>query len=616
MLDRTEDDLVAAFEEANNIDEVQTSHDALIRDVVLKNLKAGVSELEAKIDLYEFLNQDPRGFDNSIFSTFRESKEERTSRGDINASALFVDPRTKELLPLTADATVELVGERLTLATADKVFHTVYGIRQLFDSTSPQTDKIVTPPNMQLENIIDGQTGTYWCQSWLFQSLQKYVKAQIELDFGVVREINFIEIEPVTSLGFYLEALHYLDGSNVFQDLELSEQFLNGTVGLRIRKIATRRIILTFRNENGHATNFEYKTHDSLLNQSKEHERLPLTEYEMAGVSRDLAPLIPSEAIREMINVTQEEKSIYNGYEFTIGFDNIKVGLASYEPTSIYVSTPVESTSAAILGLRVLESRPYLDTNSLVQFTPTTYDTDDDIFFIGSIEYWITKQDLNVEGNLVRTTVFPILPLEVSRIHHERLLLTEKSLSTLAENNIGDLVFYTSWHRDGSGNPIPNEPDGDIVVYRNGIVLPNVDNIPLATEGWVSTLTTNADKVPDSGAPMRFRIKVIGGLVGDIYTVSYTPMVSTTSVIPKPPYDTLDYRGGLQVVDLVGDLSARRGEAQVIITEELSGSTIASSRYYCTILLRQNTAETSVSPAVEEYTLFTGSKDTTKFSGD
>ena len=49
MLDRVEDDLTAAFEEANNIDTVQQSHEALIRDMQLKNLRAGIAELESKI---------------------------------------------------------------------------------------------------------------------------------------------------------------------------------------------------------------------------------------------------------------------------------------------------------------------------------------------------------------------------------------------------------------------------------------------------------------------------------------------------------------------------------------------------------------------------------------
>src|SRR3990172_12992789 len=101
MLERVEDDLEAAFEEANNIDEVQRSHETVIRDVILKNLRAGVAELDTKIQLYEFLNKDLRGFDSAIFTTFRESKENRTERGDAFSSVLFIDPRFGDLTSTT-----------------------------------------------------------------------------------------------------------------------------------------------------------------------------------------------------------------------------------------------------------------------------------------------------------------------------------------------------------------------------------------------------------------------------------------------------------------------------------------------------------------------------------
>src|SRR5574343_1147486 len=62
MLERVEDDLEAGFEEANNIAEVQNSHEAIVRDVLFKKIRAGIAELESKISLYEFINKDKRGF--------------------------------------------------------------------------------------------------------------------------------------------------------------------------------------------------------------------------------------------------------------------------------------------------------------------------------------------------------------------------------------------------------------------------------------------------------------------------------------------------------------------------------------------------------------------------
>ena len=139
MLERVEDDLIAAFEESDNIDEVQKSHEAIIRDVIFKNLKAAVGELDSKIRIFEFLNKDNRGFDSAIFSTFRESKENRTKRGDPFTAVLFRDLRTGDTVNIKEDAVAELIGERLTLANQDKNYHTIHGVRQIFDDSSPQS---------------------------------------------------------------------------------------------------------------------------------------------------------------------------------------------------------------------------------------------------------------------------------------------------------------------------------------------------------------------------------------------------------------------------------------------------------------------------------------------
>jgi len=74
MLERVQDDLEAAFQEANNIDNIQHSHEAIVRDVILKNLRAGLAELQAKISLYEFINKDTRGFDSAIFCSRKSRK--------------------------------------------------------------------------------------------------------------------------------------------------------------------------------------------------------------------------------------------------------------------------------------------------------------------------------------------------------------------------------------------------------------------------------------------------------------------------------------------------------------------------------------------------------------
>ncbi len=220
----------------------------------------------------------------------------------------------------------------------------------------------------------------------------------------------------------------------------------------------------------------------------------------------------------------------------------------------------------------------------------------------------MVKQDLDTEGSLVRTNVFPILPLGVTRLHQERLVLSEKSDPSLVGNDIGTFVFFT------------NRASGDIKIYKNGVLITDKTGIALSTEGWqeepdsIQTSGAGADqRTPNNGTRMIFKVKILDPLQGDIFTVSYTPIVSTTKAIPKTPTE-LATVGGIQVVDLVGDLSARVSEAQIIILDRIGEDDVnQNSRIFLVIVLRQNTADTSLSPIIEEYTLLAGCKDPTKF---
>lgn len=618
MLERVEDDLSAAFEEVNNIDEVQKSHEAIIRDVILKNLRAGVAELESKIDLFEFLNKDVRGFDSAIFSTFRESKKERTQRQGVQAQILFRDPRRNfELVPTIQDANVELIGERLVLGNSDNIFHTITNVRQIFDSESPQSELIVEPPGTSLRNMIDDTVGTYWIQSALFKVNKPYIKVKIELDLGSVKEINLLEIEPASQFGLIVENISYVDGNNTVVNLDIPEQFIDSSVGIRFRKVATDRLIITFRNENSVKSNFEYNENIySLMGQSIGQPPLGINP-NRETLSKEFDDIIGSQKIKDVIGFKASSNKFFNGYTFTTGIDNIRVGLTRHTDRSIYVSTPLEICGIGELGLRTIEKRPYLEgLSQLVKHTTTTYDIESDssltddtnltvgessnTYFVSSIEYWIVKQDLNIDGKLIRTSTFPILPLDVDRVEHERLVLINKSSSALTDPDLGSTMFFT------------NRTDGNIKVYKNGILIEDTTGDNLATTGW-QDVTEVSDRTPGNSTPMRFKIKVLNRLPGDIFTVSYNPILSTTQNLPKTIKE-LSNVGGLNIVDLIGDLSVRPTQGQIVMMNRVGeDNTEQTSNIYLVIILRRNSAESTLTPAVEEYTLMAGCKDLRKF---
>lgn len=596
MLDRVEDDLSAAFAEAISIDTVQSSHETIVRDVILKNLRAGIAELESKISLYEILNRDTNGFDTAIFSTFRESKDSRITSGSIANKTLFLDPRIPTNLSEMEDASLEIVGERLVLGEDNVIYHNISGIKQLFASEVPQSALIVNAPQTSLINIIDNTKGTYWIQSVLVSKKQDSIKVKLELDLGIKREINFIEIEPITRHDLILESIHYINNGGVTTEVSENEITFDGAASFKIRKISTRKLILTFRNEHFIATQFEYKEKENLFTQALTQ---PAEGFEsnITLVNDELDEIINSIEVKDTIGIKPLTIKEFNGYEFTTGIDNIRVGLATYTNQSIYVSKPIELDTIGQIGLKTVESRPYrIGVNP--QFTTSTYEDND--FYLGSIEYWISKRDFNIDGSLLRTTKFPILPLGVERIYHERLILTEKSDNLLAAPDIGFPIFMTSTN---------------INVYRNGQLLTDVTGESEPSDGW-QNISTTADKSPNSGNRMRTRIKIISQLPGDIFTISYDIRTSTTRNIPNslPIITDPATFTGLGIVDLVGDLSAYADDNQLITLNNPDAlNTIAKTKIYLIIVLRRNTSDVSLSAAVEEYTLMVGEQNLSKY---
>jgi len=380
----------------------------------------------------------------------------------------------------------------------------------------------------------------------------------------------------------------------------------------------TDRLILTFRNENSIKNQFEYNPNVQALSEQVLQKRHEVGKLEKRTTGKEeLNKLVASQKIKELTRIKKASRDSYSGYGFITGIDNIRIGITQHEDRSVYISSPLEICGIGELGLRTVETRPYLDANdSQIKFTDTTYDIDQDssltddsslavgettnVFFLGSIEYWIVKQDLDENNQLQKTTTFPILPLDVDRIYHERLVLNEKSSSSLTEGDIGDTMFFT------------NRTDGNIKVYRNGVLLEDQTGFTVPTDGWLD-ISESDNRTPNNGSPMTFRIQVLDRLPGDIFTVSYTPSVSSTTSIPKT-LGEFTSAGGLKVVDLVGDLSARLTEGQLIVLDvQGEDNTNQNSNVYLSIIIRRNAAEATLTPAVEEYTLLSGCKDLTKF---
>lgn len=598
MLDRIQDDLTTGFAEANNLDLILDAHHNLIQDIVLKSLRYAVNELESKLRFYEFIDKNDQGFDDALFNTFREAIQGASGRSASNASLLFVDQKNHQSILANEDCWVDTIGERLLLGPATDSAVQPKSATWLSNSDSIRSELDVTFSNNSIQNILDGTQKTYWVVPILLSEIRTSgVPMEIALEFGGSKTLNYVDIEPASLYPVTLLGIDYKDASNVRLSTDVEETTLTGPCRIMFTRIGANSLILRLNQSNYTEIQFvkkpgESNFHRAILGQS-------MDSIDIDSISDDLREILTSNYIlSDLMGISEATLEQVKYFEYTIGFDNVKPGYASYDSRSIFVSTVKKVNGLGEVGLKTEEYRPYQlsgeTTHHFEQYSyPARTTSEDEKFYHSSIEYWLVCQHYSTDGLLISSDTVPILPLNTQRIYHERLLLTANTPGIL-NADLGQPMFYT----EASGS--------DIIVYRNGTALTfgASDGWEFITVGDVSGFTVES---PATGKAMKRGIRIKATVQPlDIYTISYTPRLSNTYTIPN---DTTK----LYTVDLVGDHSARLTQDNSIIFEPVrKGNTISYTELYLTIIMRRNSSIDHLSPAVEEYMLVTGSRDLSK----
>lgn len=610
MLQRIEDDLEAAFVEANTIDEVLDSHQNIITEVVLETIQLGINELDEQIALLEFINSNVTGFDAAQCNTFATTKDQSTTRGGPLGSVLYEGTTAED------DAEIDLDGERLRIGPTGDEFAELQDVIHVFDSVSTASNFNVNPETINIRNLIDGLQGTYW----IYESLLNTPRAEgilhkIKLEVAATQDLNFVKIEPASPLPVTLESLTYEDNAGVEQTIPISETLIKKTTKIEFGKVTARSITFHFRQKNYRNIQFEKRVIDenygSLVFAIGAGEEIPeppmpppppfdLLDIVAVVSLRDVIGLpnriqlgppttgLPGQPDRPPLTPTPIPEMV-DRFNYTIGFDNLSTGFAEFKSTGIFVSKTLEVEAPGLIVLRVVETRP----GSTTVTGPISIDTDvfdEARFYHGSVEYSIVKENFNEAGQPLEVERFNIFPLGRTRVVHERIDLVEKS-STSSENDIGFFRFFP--------DPAASDPD----VFRDGTLL---------TKGadWdIDTTETNLfdQEDPNNTAAMRKAIIILDPTL-DVYTVTYTPFIGNSKAMPLSTDSIID------VVSLGDAGRIRLSTGNLIFTDlEKAGQTIAKSNLYLIILFRRNSAELAQSPSVEEYLLGAGQGLATKF---
>ncbi len=574
MLERIEDDLVAAFEEANNIDEVLEAHETILNDVVIRNLEFAISDLEGQIASFEFINTTRLGFDNAQFNTFRSTQNNRNADA---GNFIFIDPKTGLQARQQNAAFVDFIGEKLLLQLAVSDNKKIVNVRQIFDDEAKQSELVVSTVNSDIMNIIDERIGTFWTQSVLLSTPQKDrgVITKLELDLGRVQTVNFIDIQTISLYPIDIFRLSYIDDSNQQQDLLVDPVQIKSSNRLLFSAVSARKFIVAIRNKNFSQVQFQIKPDSPILAVQREGSE------RVAALQTELQELVVSPASRRALgldNLTALQTKKFT--EYLLGFDSIGFGISQFNDYSIFVDKTIKVTKCGLVGIKTEEIRPLED-----EYTTDTQPTSTDIYLRGSTEYYLLKRDFSDQGVLLNSYTIPVIPFNYSVVRHERVLLNKKSDNELTTSDLGFIQHFT-------------DPTG-ITLYRNGIEVPNKDLFPSSDAGW-RVFTDLSVTEPLTGKGMRYCIQVDSPNPSDIYTASYTPTLSDSNLLAE---DTLHQT----IIDLDGGLNSWVAPNNLIyFKQDYRGKSIAYSLLNIGIVLHRNTPNATLSPVVNEYLLATG----------
>jgi hypothetical protein len=571
MLQAAKNDIEALFIQMDEIGEKLSDHNVLFMEGIVADLNKTINEQEETILRLEWIKNSNNEFTTAISNTFSSSTLGRTDRSELIASSLYFDNRLqigkpKEELP---DALVSEKGSKLLLnSTEDTIVIPITAK----EHTNPLTynTEVSVDINTDINNIIDGQRGTFWTKNIYLSSAVPKVSTIIELNLGSSKDINYMIIETGIAEPFLLEEIIGItyDGSKV--DLLNGTVSITGTERVDFPKNNISSVLLTISTSTYRKAEYhlpaENIVHDAVDNSNRYSKLMRRQAIEPAAIKA-----LNSNNISKIVgNESPFEKRI-NSFLYSIVIDNIWFGNSEYNNTSIFVSKSLKINNLGVLGLSTIEK---VETGNIRN----------------TIEFDVVKIDRFPKYNEQR---FPILPIGGTTIPCERLILTKKSNISNYTNTVGVLRFCPHVKSDweiGDSNPFN--------VYKNGILIDlggsngwefaidKVGNEPDWKVNYLDAITLT----DYAYSPPKMLIRIKSPEESAVYSVSYTARTSDAYSA-----DTKLYLDSEQLIWM-------DREGKIYFAQENPNIDV-QSEVYLQITMRRNLPAVGSSPELDSYVL-------------
>jgi hypothetical protein len=568
-------DLDTAFQEAENISDVLDLHKNLYKLTVIKALKKAVKELERRITLYEFFANSYDGYTSAQFNTFDESERHDTPRSDALADVLYYDFSRRANILAEDDAAIDVFKEGLILPSIVSQEVKVVDIDTIDDGDASVSTRDVSDPSLSIRNAIDGKLHTYWVHPILLNAVESDgVTIKVKLDLGGAREINTIYFEQIGQFPVELEKVEYLSQSSQSEELTVTG-VIDGDTSVHFTSVVARYLILTLRQDCWEEALYHRRLGVNVWERVIKADLDPETP-DNEAVSRladELGNVISDQEVRDMCDIaTDVDWEQVKGYQYTFGFDNIKVYLNKYRTQGVYVGEKLEVDRPGVIALKTTEDKPDVSVGGL-SYQPFSF------------EYYVFKRNFDSGNSLLDEELVPILPVGYGDIiTGERLHLVETNDASTYN------TAYMRFIPDTSTTPeVKQDIITDLDIGTDYEVKVRGDSTWYTT--WAGVETALGASPYADGAGLNIKIKFLNPKVQAFYTINYTADTSATTTDYRKVSDWIKMqRNGVLRCD-IGRVSA----------------TVAKSHLYLIAIMRRNYTANDQTPTLEDYKLLVSS---------
>lgn len=568
MLDTIRDDLEVIYMELNNIFAAIKAHDLLFKDKLLDELHFTLRELENKADSLGTIGDSSNSFDSVHLNSFNGDNYV-LDRNSPFANEILVDTRRDIRIPNENLAFID-VNEKvisLPLASQEDIPFVGASVRTA-DTTATQVD--IQLIDSDISNILDSDSSSSWAYNILLKEPAKNgAKLSLELDLGDKREINYLNIHPVSDFPVLCEKIQFVNINNNIEDLPDTSVFnktLENPIRITFPDIIAKKVILRLSQSScilfDHNKNKTKITFDDL-------KRNTGASRSVAVLSDNIKKDLKNPNLLDIIPTVDNQNEIFDVYnQYVFAFRDISAGLSSYKDDGYFISKKYEKATPALIALDAVENIPeYTDPEANV------------VAKTASFEYSIVKKDFNGARTLLKTSEFPVLPPKKNHIDDERLFFS-------AERKVIPLRFLGH----STGNTGAN-----IKIFRNNIEL--VRGVNWRFFDRLNPLDNSDFNLKPNLIETRIEILDSNDLINSgVYIAKYTPrFISEPNEVVKVKDITYLPNGSTEHPATVG------------------AEKIESSDLFVKIAIRNNSNQSNRTPKLDSYKLLTSSVNKDKY---